>query len=179
MITVLEFEQRIHKGETVDWVKYGPKDDITSTQTWSRVKDLEPPEEFARDGMGIKEQHMTYIWAQLEPAYNAWKEGVELPEFGTPLAAWPGVNKAQVKGLQAAGVKTIEDLRDLSETAIPKIRVPGLRALVTQAALYLDGKDKADLVRSVDEQNQRIAALEAQLEATAKQPEKKKQAKAA
>lgn len=170
-VRIFEFSQEIstkknEKGdyEVVDWVEYGPKDDL-NTRTRATVKSLIPPDHFDRDNAGVKEQHMTYMWAQIEPGYNAWKDGVELPETGTPLGGWAALNKGTLTALQREGFKSVEDVRDMPESMMGKIRVPGVRALVSQAATFLDGQDKAAMAKAADEQNSKIAGLEEKLEA--------------
>lgn len=183
-VRIVDFKQEMNsKGEVVDWVLYGPGDDLQKTQTWARVKELIPPEKFERDSGGIKEKHMRWMWEQIEPAYKAWKDGEEIPVTGTPLGAWAGANKSQVKALKVAGIKTVEEVRDMPESMIGKVRIPDIRALITQAKIYLENQDKAQLARQADEQSKKIDGLEAKLEEAlsmlAEKEAPKKKAKAA
>lgn len=163
---IIDFRQDINsKGEAEDWITYGPADDIKNTQTECPVRWLIPPAEYANDPTGIKQLHMTTIWNEIQPAYDAWKAGEEMPEYGTPIGAWAAVNKAQVSVFKQHNVKSIEEIRDMSESLISKIRIPQVRDIMKQAAEYLEGKDAATMAKEKVEAEARIAGLEEKLEA--------------
>jgi len=177
-ITILEFRQEINsKGEAEDWIKYGPTDDIRNTQTECPVRYLMPPKEFNRDPKGIKRMHMTSIWGTVQPAYEAWKQGEEMPEYGTPIGAWAALNKAQVSILKQSNIRSVEEIRDMPESVASKIRLPGVRDLIKRAATYLDGADRATLAKEKVDSENRIQALEERLEAAMAIIEQQKAAK--
>jgi len=70
-------------------------------------------------------------------AYEAWKEGREIPLNGTDLKNWPGVTPAQLKTCQAATVRTIEDLANANADTIRKLGMGGV-ALAQKAKSYLE-----------------------------------------
>lgn len=47
---------------------------------------------------------------RFERQYNAWLEGIEPPEDGSPLREWPPASPAQVRTLDAMGIRTVEAL---------------------------------------------------------------------
>lgn len=49
-------------------------------------------------------------------AYDAWKEGEELPEQGTPIKGWPVLSPGAQRTLIAAGIRTVEDLAELPDS---------------------------------------------------------------
>jgi hypothetical protein len=154
------------------------------------VRRLQPPEDAIRnDDGGLKMAAMRSTWAQIQPHYLAWKEGNELPDNGTPLAAWSGVTPEQAEVLRRIGVKTIEGVASLTESILSQPPLPNLREIKAQAKLFLDGRDKAGLVEELAKaraMNEEMAAMLAALEEDKprrgrppKEPETAKEADAA
>jgi hypothetical protein len=52
---------------------------------------------------------------QFARAYQAWKSGAGEQLTGTPLAEWPAVSRSQVEELAYFGVRTVEQLANLSD----------------------------------------------------------------
>ncbi|MBM1556670.1 hypothetical protein JQV19_08420 [Sulfitobacter mediterraneus] len=185
MTVVLNFKTTYNKEKKpVDWALIGPRGETQqSTQTWHRVDKLRP----APDVSGDVAESMTYQamkgrWdAVVEPAYEAWKQGNEIPENGVALAAWSGVTSEQAGILRGLGIKTVEDVAEITDGQIQKIPLPDARSLKRMAAEYLANQDTVDLQRTVAEQAERMAIMEEMLEkATApKKSAKPKQADAA
>lgn len=165
-IRVYEFEVEMNKsGNAIEWVTYGPMDDASRTKTKARVKDLMPPEQDEKTDDGLSFTHMNYVWDQIRPHYDAWKTGEEIPETGTPLSAWAGLNKAQVGALKAMSIRTVEELRDMPEGLMMKTHMSGLRELRKQAAAYLDSREATQLAAEKIAADERVAGLEEQVEA--------------
>lgn len=68
--------------------------------------------------------------------YEQFRQGIEQTADGTPIEEWPILNRAQVAELRAIGIRTIEEIAVLSDTACQ--RAMGLAALRTKAKAYLD-----------------------------------------
>ena len=152
------------KPEAVEWVRFSPAHDPTGTENKVRVKELVPPESLRNDDEGTKLNLMTLKWAQIEPAYRAWKEGTEIPTNGTPLAAWAGVSPDQADVLRARGIKTVEALRDATDSMIAKVSLPNMRGLRELAGKYLEGAGAAAAAAQVQERDEKIKAMEAMME---------------
>jgi hypothetical protein len=118
-------------------------------------------------------------WAQhFNTLYERWKNGAELPAFGTPIRTWPLLSPAQVKKLIDINVTTVEDLAAANEPTLVRIGM-GAQELKAKAVKFLEvadsGKTAAQLAaqdiviegqaRQLDEQNKLIAALNARLDA--------------
>jgi len=146
------------------------------TKTWFNVDRIRPPAE-VDDSMRENPSfnYMLHRWEHIvKPAYDAWKAGQELPEHGTPLAAWPGVTKEQVEFLRKMAIKSVEDLAAINEATIAKLPFPNARKLPETAKSFLDGRDKAAVETDLASANERIAAMEAMLEEmTASKPKPK------
>lgn len=162
MISVLEFRTDYSTGKAVDMVLIAPKGEgHMKTQTWRRVLKLKPPE---TNDPSVKESasyiDMAAKWSIIGPAYNAWKEGNTLPEDGTPLAVWPGVNQDMARALVSMGLRTVEDVRDMGDGAVSRLPFPNARKLPELAAKFLEGKDKAASDKENAELRERLAAME-------------------
>lgn len=150
------------------------------TKTWFYIDRIKPPAE-VDDSMRENPSfnYMAHRWEHIvKPAYDAWKSGQEIPENGTPLAAWPGVTKEQVEYLRKLAIKSVEDLAAINEATVAKLPFPNARKLPEMAKEFLGGRDKAAVAGELAEANERIAAMEAMLEEmTAAKPAAKPAAK--
>lgn len=130
---------------------------VRTHSTVHRVRDLKPRPEMEQSDDDNSVLIRTR-WAEIEPAYKAWKSGQALPETGTPLLAWPGLTSEQAEGLSRAGLRTVEDVAAMHDAQMAAVPLPGARQLRAAAQAWVEGRDKAAA-------EARIAALEAQLAA--------------
>ena len=168
VVRVLEFktEYVMRNGQPVarDWVKYAPRHNIHA-ETWEIVKTITPPESgFEDDDDGTKMAYMSALWSQVGPAYEAWKKGLEMPEDGTPLAAWSGLSVEQAKVFRASGIKTVEEIRDMTDNQLGKIMLPGVRTIKKMATEFLGSKDKTESAARVAGLEEQNAVMSAQLQ---------------
>jgi hypothetical protein len=113
------------------------------------------------DDGGLKMAALRSQWAQIEPHYEAWKQGHEIAETGTPLGAWPAITQDEAEALRGAGIRTVEDVAALSEERLARPILPRLRDLQRQAKMFLDGLGDAALkAQIVALQEQNAAMLE-------------------
>jgi hypothetical protein len=136
-----------------------------------RIKDIRPPE--FPDMENLSHVAMVARWATIGPAYDAWKVGNAVPDGGTPLAAWAGVTPDQVQFLIRMGIRTVDDVRDMPESAAVKLPWPNARQLSKLAGDYLSGRDTADKDRVIADMAERMAAMEEMLNAQAATVEKR------
>lgn len=178
-VRVIEFKTRLNKaGKPVDWVRYGNAESLQVSSTWARVQDLIPPEDMEqdRDRQGLKMTHMRAVWSQIEPRYRAWKDGAKMPETGTPLTAWPGLNEAEIEAFNRAGIRSVEDVAEMSDGLIGKVALPNARDHRTQARKFLEMADKASANARIEELEAKLAALLEQGEAPKRGPGRPKKA---
>lgn len=164
MLRVLDFktEYRTAGRDPIDWVLLAPIGaDFEKTQTWHRVAKLVPPAD-ADDATrsSATYQDMEAKWSIIGPAYDAWKNGQELPEDGTPLEAWSGVTAEQAKFMKAMGVRTVEDVRDMGDATLEKLRFPNARKLPGLAKMWLEGEAVAEKDAQIAEMAEKMAAME-------------------
>lgn len=155
----------------VDWVSWVPLHAPQSMGNSERVDRLNPNNLKYRDGSddselsGMKQQHMTAIWADIEPAYLAWKEGREIPLNGTPLAAWPGITPEQAEIFRLAGVRSVEQVRDMADGMRQKVRMPNTRELQELAKLFLENTGVAAAAEREAAKDRQIADMAERMEA--------------
>lgn len=101
----------------------------------------------------------------IRPHYEAWKKGQELPVTGTPLASWAGaLNADQIEMFRAAGIRTVEDVAGIPDSAIASIRMPGVRDIQIQAKKFLDVRPTTELQQRLSAKDAEMAELREQLE---------------
>jgi len=180
-ILITGFVEKYSKGPDgelvpVDWVSWVPLHAPQSMGNTERVDRLNPANIKHVEGQddselaGMKAQHMSAIWSEIEPAYAAWKEGRELPLNGTPLAAWPGITNEQAEIFRLAGVRTVEQVRDMSDGVRGRVRLPNVRELQDLAKIYLENSGataaaerEAAKDKLIAEMQERMAAMEEML----------------
>jgi hypothetical protein len=158
-----------YKGDrATEYVQLAPSGEaFERTRTWHRVKDIRPPETTDRpDSMSYKV--MQARWDVISPKYEAWKRNEDLPEDGTPLAAWSGVSPEQAAHLRAMGIKTVEGVRDMGEGVFARLPFPNARQLPKLAEAFLASIGDAEKDRELNEMRERMAAMEEMLAETAK-----------
>ena len=175
--------RRILELQPEDWVTDSPHHSPLNARTTERVRHLIPdPALMGEDQDGEKLRFMTARWLQIEPAYEAFKNGREIPLNGTALAAWSGVTPEQAEVLRTAGIRTVEEVRDLTDGALDRVRLPNMRDLRKQAALFLSNSDAAKAAEREAAKDAQIAELverQAAMEAMIEELTKPKPAKAA
>ena len=180
---IVEFRTQYRNGrDPYDEVCLAPPGEgFLKTQTWHRVNSLIPKKNLNdSEKDSLHHQAMLGRWAVVGPAYEAWKQGVDLPEEGTPLAAWAGVTPEMASAFRNMGLKTVEDVRDHPEQ-VAKLNLPNARQISETAGAYLEGQDSAAKDEKIANLAEQVAAMEEMLaEATTpKRGRPKKEAEAA
>ena len=93
--------------------------------------------------------------------YDAFKRRVELPEVGTPLAEWPKITRSQVEELSFLGVKTVENLINISDTNLGNFM--GGHDLKRKAKAWLELADADAVTAERDTLLSEVAELKAQM----------------
>ncbi len=166
MQRIIKFETEYRSGrDPVDKVLLAPGGAaFEKTRTWHRISDIRPPQNI--DARLADSQHygaMLDRWSVIEPAYEAWKKGQELPENGTPLAVWSGVTAAQADHLRKMAIYTVEDVTNMDDASLSQCKWPQARQMPKLAADFLSGADTASKDAKIAEMSERIAAMEEML----------------
>lgn len=170
---VIGFKTEYIGERAIDWVEIAPSGEaFDRTRTWHRIKDVTPPQnvdDTRKDSMSYK--IAVARWEKIRPKYDAYKQGQDIPDDGTPLAAWAGVSPEQAAHLKAMGIKTVEAVRDMGEGATARLPFPNARKLPQLAADFLSSKGEAEKDRLIADMQERMAIMEEML--AAGQPEKR------
>lgn len=174
--------RRLMERQAEDWVSYAPSHSPLNTRTMERVRLMVPdPEKMGEDQDGEKLRFMTHRWNQIAPAYEAFKNNREIPINGTPLAAWAGVTPEQADVLRTSGIRTVEEVRDMTEGQADRVKLPNMRDMRKQAKLFLENSDSAMAAAreaakdaQIAEMVERQAAMEAMIEELTKPKGKEK-----
>lgn len=156
-----------------DYVTYAPAHSPMNTQISERVRHMIPDhDKMGEDQDGAKLGFFMARWRQIEPAYEAFKQGREIPIDGTPLGAWAGITPEQGEVLRMSGLRTVEEVRDLTESMFSRVRLPNVRELVKQAKLFLENSNVAKAAEReaqkdaiIEELASQVAALRDRIEA--------------
>jgi len=131
--------------EMVEWQRRGTQNQETNMEKIARLKKLSP------SGKPCPE------WRILEPFYDSWKKGQEMPVDGTPLGAWPHATQDLIGALARYNIKTVEGIAELEDHAIGRIQFPGFRKIVDMARAFL--KNKQDAAGVIEELLQKDAVI--------------------
>ena len=157
---------RIKTLQEEHWVSYSPAHSPLNTVNTERVCVMYPdPSRMGEDQDGEKLRFMSHRWAQIEPTFNAFKEGREIPLNGTPLAAWGGITQEQAEVLRQHSLRTVEEVRDLTESQLERVRLPGMRELRNQAKLFLENTSASAAAAREAEKDAQIEAMRERMEA--------------
>lgn len=149
------------------WVKYVNRGMPQSAATEDRLRFMDPENLVLPEGAdgGSKKAFLEHRWAQIKPAFDAWLNGQKMPEYGIPLVAWPALNEEQVKVFHALSIRSVEDVRDMTESTIAKVRLPNVRDLKKLAEQYIEGLGAAQVAEREAARDAQIAGLEEKLAA--------------
>lgn len=100
------------------------------------------------------------VWDVLRPHYEAWKKNQEAPLTGTPLKMWPAIAAAQARTLQGVGIRTVEELMELTDGDADRIGF-GYKNLRNRARAW---KAAAQDVGRVAEENESLKVAMAQMQ---------------
>jgi hypothetical protein len=163
---IVKFEARViaKEGEAPrfeDWVHLCPPGSSDRSVLTKRVSQiLKVP----------RDREVMYAIRQIvEPAYEAWKQGHSLPETGTPLGAWPAITPDQAEAFRIIGIRTVEEVKGMSEREMVRLAIPGARNFPEMAARYLDSLDKTSTAKRLKKKDEEVADLKAKNEEMAQQ----------
>lgn len=149
----------------VDMVSYfvvGQQGRSVTISTVKRILDKVIPLEQAPDNPAV--QFANYRKEVIQPLYDNYKKGNEIPEHGTPLGAWGGVNSEQATALKQIGFTTVEEIAECSESALAKLPLPNPKQYKKLANDYLVAKDANKLDDELSKRDDTIAQQQSELE---------------
>lgn len=148
----------------VDYVTYGPfggMDRSKVTEKVSRLLAVQANGDSDNPSVQIAKARADII----RERYEAYKAGRELPETGTPLAAWNLLQPEEAEILRSHRIRTVEEVASLSDTLLQRIAIPNGRSMVEQAKLFLKSADTARAAAEMSSMQMRMQAMEEELKA--------------
>jgi hypothetical protein len=155
-----------------DMVEYGPIGGAGRTQCTERIDILKSVEKHQSAGVNPAVIAAKVLWDFIRPRYEAWKNNQELPETGTPLAAWNHLTPQQAEILRVNGIRSVEDVSVLTDAHIQRIPIPNLRSIIEAAKKFLDSKDVHKTASELAAAHETIAALTARVDQMAETPKR-------
>jgi len=140
-----------------DMVEYGPIGSAGRSHTTERIDILSKVNMTA--GANPAMMAAKVLWDFIRPRYEAWKANQELPDTGTPLAAWNHLTQPQAEILRVNGVRSVEDVATLTDTHFTRIPVPNLRSIKEAAVKFLESKDTNKIAAELAAKDETISAL--------------------
>lgn len=131
-----------------DMVEYGPIGQGARTRVCERIDILSKAQQIA--GANPAVQAAKALWAHIGPRYEAWKGNQELPETGTPLAAWNHLTPSQAEFLRTNGVRTVEEVAMLTDTHIHQFKIHNLRSIIEAAKKFVASADTVKFAGSME-----------------------------
>lgn len=163
MTAVLGFKTTYKGDKATHWVHLAPSHaEMEKSSTWHMVERLRPFE--TQDESVIKSpsyQAMAGRWGIIGPKFEAWLEGSEIPEDGTPLAAWGGLTADQAEVFRGLKIRTVEEVSKMQDNILNRIPLPDARKLRSLAQDFLANKDAAQKDAELAELREQMAAMQA------------------
>ncbi len=160
--TVYDEDPKTKQPRARDMVEYGPIGSAGRSHTTERIDVLSKPNRTA--GANPAVQAANVLWDFVRPRYEAWKTNQELPETGTPLAAWNHLTQQQAEVLRVNGVRSVEDVEALTDTHFTRIPIPNLRSIKEAASKFLASKDTNKIASELAAKDEQIAAMAQRLD---------------
>jgi hypothetical protein len=147
-----------------DYVEFGPPgmgERQRGVEKVSRIAAVRPRDP---NGMNKTLGEANDLWDCIRPLYEAWKSGQDLPDVGTPLAAWNALTPEQAEVLKMRDVRTVEDIAEMTDAGLSRIPLPGFRKTVEAAKLFLAAQDQTRVAGDLAKKDAEIAALRAEMD---------------
>jgi len=137
---------------------------ITPPYSKDRIEQ-EVPDWLASLEANVAAQRLPGAWRdKYKAAYQAWKDGQEIPLDGVPIKGWAILSPAQQSNLIAIGVKTVEDLAAINDEGMRRYGM-GALDLKNKASAWLNSaKDSGKVAQENAALKSRVDALDAQVQ---------------
>ncbi len=141
--------------EWVEWSKPGDRYNSTTKEKIVRVR-----------GNPAKGRPPMLEWGVIQPHYDAWKQGKQLEQDGTPFSEWKGVDPRLVEVLRASQIYTVEAFASFPGHQVTGLKFPNIsrwHELARKFAADRAGKDA--LHGELAKRDETIAELQAAVRA--------------
>jgi len=145
-----------------DMVEYGPIGQGARTRCCERIDILSATQKVA--GANPASMAAKVLWENIKPAYEAWKGNQDLPSEGTPLAAWNHLTPTQAEFLRTNGVRSVEEVAQLTDIHIQQFKIHNLRSIIEAAKKFVASIDVNKFAGEMKAKDDTIAALSARVD---------------
>ena len=145
-----------------DMVEYGPIGQGARTRAVERIDILSSVPKVA--GANPASLAAQVLWAHIKPRYEAWKGNQELPETGTPLAAWNHLTPTQAEFLRSQGIRSVEDVAHMTDIHIQQFKIHNLRSIIEAAKRFVSGSDINKFAGELQAKDEQLAAANARID---------------
>jgi hypothetical protein len=145
-----------------DMVEYGPIGQGARTRAVERIDILSSVPKVA--GANPASLAAQVLWAHIKPRYEAWKGNQELPETGTPLAAWNHLTPTQAEFLRSQGIRSVEDVAHMTDIHIQQFKIHNLRSIIEAAKRFVSGADMNKFAGEMKVKDEQLAAANARID---------------
>jgi hypothetical protein len=145
-----------------DMVEYGPIGQGARTRVVERIDILSSVNKIA--GANPASMAAQVLWAHIKPRYEAWKGNQELPETGTPLAAWNHLTPTQAEFLRVHGIRSVEEVAQLTDVHIQQFKIHNMRSIIEAAKKFTASVDTVKVAGELAAKDELIAALTARVD---------------
>lgn len=145
-----------------DMVEYGPIGQGGRTRCCERIDILSKANKVA--GANPASMAAQVLWAHIKPRYEAWKGNQELPETGTPLAAWNHLTPTQAEFLRTNGIRSVEEVSQLTDIHIQQFKIHNLRSIIEAAKRFVSGTDMNKFAGELKAKDDQLAAANARID---------------
>lgn len=157
-------EKKVEKITPIDYVEFGPPGAADRNKTQDKVSRLLKTIKREPTSLNRAMHESNDLADHIRPLYEAWKNGQELPETGTPLAAWNVITPELAEIFKTRSIKTVEEIAELTDSGMQRVPMPGIRKLVDQAKLFLKSKDQRAVASDLAKKDAEISALKTQMD---------------
>lgn len=116
-----------------------------------RVEIIMPGNPLTRPVQRVTDEHRER-WPK---EYEAFKKGEEMSRDGTAIEFWPVLNRAMIRELKALEIYTVEQIAELSDLAVQRIGMGGLK-MRELARAYFDEAKASALTQTLAHQNEQL-----------------------
>ena len=149
--------REVHK---VEWAKKGGNG-MTHTEKIERLRKGAIAASKMDAARRIQNQDLL-VWSVIEPHYNAWLKGQEVPSEGTPVQDWPGLTRGQADKFKAMHLTTVEAVADMTDNDCDHFGMGG-RVIRDRARAFVGAKNGAASAGEVAALRQRLEERDADI----------------
>lgn len=102
-------------------------------------------------------------WATIQPAYEAWKSGQEIPLHGTPLAIAGIVTPQEAEIIKTYGLKTVEEFAEAPDSVVTRIQLPAIRDKQALAKRFCETAGNRAITADLDAKDEQIRSMSEEL----------------